>query len=200
VKKVLISTIRIGLAIAVLLSIRLASAEAAGGLPLAKFAGNYAGEGSATFAVCFNSDFSAVADCSTAPNSAFFSQTVVFQGTGDKSGNSCTTITVTNGPEFPNPPLPANMLTFIQVGTVTSYNQATESGQQSFTIYAAGSGTSCNGSVLVNTGNAPIAGNSTGSFVVSQKGTRIDAVTLTSQNSPVADLADYVGHSVAFKQ
>jgi hypothetical protein len=180
--------------------LRLAQAEAAAGLPLTKFAGNYAGEGSATFAVCFNSDFSAVAECSTAPKSAFYNQTAVFQGTADKSGNSCTTVSVTNGPEFPNPPLPANVLTLIQVGTVTSYNQASESGLQSFTFYVAGSGASCNGSVLVNTANAPIAGNATTSFVASQKGSRVDEVTLTDQNSPVADLADFVGHSVAFKQ
>ena len=123
-----------------------------------------------------------------------------FKAPADKSGNSCSTVSVTNGPEFPNPPLPANTFTYIQVGTVSSYDAASESGQSSYTLYFAGSGTSCNGSVLVNTASAPVAGNLTTSFVASQKGSRIDGTVLTDQNSPVADIADFVGHSVAFRQ
>ena len=197
-KKNFIATIAGALVATIVFS--LGMAQAAGGLPLAKLAGNYAGEGSATFSVCFNSDYSAVEACTTAPHSVFFSETFVFQGTTDASGNSCTTITVTNGPEFPLPTTTSNVFTVIETGKVTSYTQATESGEQSFTAYNAGTGTSCNGSVLVNTAMAPVVGNSTASFVASQKGSRIDGVTLTIQNTPVADLTDYVGHAVAFKQ
>jgi hypothetical protein len=189
-----------GLAIAGLFSLRLAKAEASEAL--ADLAGNYGGEQSATFAVCFNSTFSAVAPCATAPNTAFFTQTDVHQGAVDASGNSCTTGTITNGPEFPSaPPKPANVSTLISVGKVTSYNATTESGKVTVAVYTAGTGTFCNGSVFVNPAGAPVVGNVTLSFVVSQGwATRIDAVYLSAQNSPVADLADYVGHAVSFKQ
>jgi hypothetical protein len=40
-------------------------------LPLSGLAGNWAGQGTAAFAVCLNSDFSAVEDCSVASNSIF---------------------------------------------------------------------------------------------------------------------------------
>jgi hypothetical protein len=171
------------------------------GRSLATLAGNWAGEGSATFAICYNADFSAVEDCSTAANNAFFNQTFVFHSTTDKKGNSCSTLTITNGPEFPAVPAsPANAFTFIQTGVTTSYNPATQSGVGSYTSYNANSDTFCNGSVLVNTGNAAAVSSGTGSIVVSQKGALIDGVTLTSENSPISDLADFVGHSVEFKQ
>jgi hypothetical protein len=70
----------------------------------------------------------------------------------------------------------------------------------SFMVYNNGSGTLCNGSVLMNTASEPETGNGTGTFVVSQNGSRIDAVTTSATNSPVSDLEDEVSHVVAFKQ
>ncbi|HTT76153.1 MAG TPA: hypothetical protein VMF50_09280 [Candidatus Binataceae bacterium] len=178
----------------------LTPAQALPGLPLSALAGNWAGEGSSTFEVCFNSDFSAVEDCSTAPESAFYNETFVYQGTSDKSGNSCSTLSITNAPEFASPVTPANAFAVINVGKTTSYNQSTETGTVSFTSYNVGSGTSCNGSVLVNTANAQPTGTSTGSCAISQHGSRDDCVTTTLVNSPISDVGDYVGHNVAFKQ
>jgi hypothetical protein len=170
-------------------------------LKLSALAGNFAGEGSATFAVCYNSDFSAVADCSTAAKTAFYNETFVAQGISDKNGNSCSTITITNGPEFPSAPaFPADAFTAVQTVTTTSYDSATESGLGSSTTYNAGSGTSCKGSVLVNTANQAPTGTGTTSFVVSQKGTRIDFVTLTVDSTPINDVTDYVGQAVTFRQ
>src|SRR5271163_2445287 len=63
------------------------------GLPLSALAGAWAGQGSGTFAVCFNSDFSATEDCSTAPETAFFSQVAIGQATQDTKGNFCQTVT-----------------------------------------------------------------------------------------------------------
>jgi len=171
------------------------------GLKLSALAGNFAGEGSATFAVCYNSDFSAVADCSTAAKTAFYNETFVAQGISDKNGNSCSTITITNGPEFPSAPaFPADAFTAVQTVTTTSYNSATESGLGSSTTYNAGSGTSCKGSVLVNTANAAPTSNATVSFVVSQKGSRADSTTLTIQATPLSYITDFVGHEVSFRQ
>lgn len=199
-RKVYIASMASVLTLAVVFGLRVGQAEAGSGLPLSKLAGNYAGEGSGTFGLCLNSTFSAVEACSTAPHAVFFSQTFVFQGTSDSSGNSCSTVTFDQGPEFPLPLTTADVFTLIEVGTNVSYTGVTQSGVESYKAYVAGAETFCNGSVLVNTAGAPVVTNSTSSFVVSQKGSRIDAVVLTGQNTPVADLTDVVGHSVAFRQ
>jgi hypothetical protein len=183
-----------------LILMSLGPAQAQPGLPQAALAGNWAGEGSGTFDVCFNSDFSAVEDCSTATNSAFYSETYVYQGTTDKNGNSCSTFTITNAPEFASPVTPANAFTLINVGKTTSYNQSTETGTGSVTSYNTGSGTFCNGSVLVNTANAQPTGSGTATCVFSQHGARVDCVTTTLVNSPISDVGDFAGHNVAFKQ
>jgi hypothetical protein len=201
VKKGQITSVALLSAAVVALSISIfAQAQAASGIPLASLAGNWAGEGSGTFEVCFSSGFAAVEDCSTAPESAFYNETFVFQGTTDKNGNNCSTLSITNAPEFASPVTPANAFSVIDVEKATSYNQSTETGTASITSYNAGSGTSCNGSVLLNTANAQPTQTSTASFVISQKGTRNDLVTPTLVNSPISDVGDYVGHAVAFKQ
>lgn len=161
--------------------------------PLSGLAGNWAGQGSATFSICFNEDFSSVVDCSEAANTGFFSQVDVDQHTTDSKGNSCATDTISNSVEFPFPPNPANTFTAILVGKITSYNQATGTGSGSDTVYNAGPGTYCNGSVFVNTANASPIGTTTVAFVISQFGSRADGIVLTAQNEPISDLDNYVG-------
>jgi len=160
--------------------------------PLNGLAGNYAGQGSGTFAVCFNSDFSAVEDCSTAPNAVFFSQVEITQSTQDTKGNSCQTITATNSPEFPSPAGPADTFVQINVWQTTSYNQATQTGIDSGTAYTGGPGTYCNGSVLVNTVGAAPTATVTEAFTVSQFGNRQDAIVQTFEAEPIS----YVGNLV----
>ena len=107
-----------GLAVSVLM----VGQALAGSLPQAKLAGNYAGHGSSSFAVCFTAGFGAPADCSTAVDTAMYTQTSVSQVTIDKNGNSCATSTVVSGVEFPAPTTKGSTTTFIQVGKTTSYN------------------------------------------------------------------------------
>ncbi len=168
---------------------------------LASLAGNWAGEGGATFALCFTSSFTALDDCSD-PTAVpvYFTQTEVFQGTIAKNGSACYTVTFTNSPEFPNPATPANTSSQILVVTTTSYNSSTQMVKGTTTAYNLEPGVSCNGSVLVNTANEAPADNVTTTSVVSQSGARIDTVVNTAVASPIPFLGDYVGRSVQFKQ
>jgi hypothetical protein len=153
-----------------------------------------------TYAVCFNSDFTEVVACSEAGATAFVSQVNVGQATVDTKGNSCGTSTVASSPEFPFPPSPADTFTQIVVGKTTSYNQATETGTSSFTVYNAGPGTDCNGSVFVNTANAPATGTGTEAFVASQFGNRLDAIIQTFYDEPLSDVDNLVGSGYSFRQ
>jgi hypothetical protein len=79
VKKTKIAVLANVLAIAIVIGVNgLANAKS-----LAALAGKFAGEGSAAFAVCYNSDFSKVVDCKDAASTAFWNQTSVSQGTAD---------------------------------------------------------------------------------------------------------------------
>jgi len=170
------------------------------GITLAQLAGNWSTESNSTYALCFNSTFSALVSCKGAPHVVFYIQTSIGQGIGDASGNSCFTVISTNSPEFPNPATPANTNTQIVVQKITFYNATTETGNNSFTAYNASSGTFCKGSVLVNTAKAPPAATGTGSFVVSLKGTRVDGVTDSAVDTPISSLGDDVAHIAAFRQ
>jgi hypothetical protein len=55
-------------------------------LPLASLAGNFAGYGNGTFALCFNSGFSQTVDCKAAAHTVFYSQVSVDQGASDTKG------------------------------------------------------------------------------------------------------------------
>ena len=171
------------------------------GITLAQLAGNWAGEASATFALCLNTSLSAFVNCKEAtPHVVFYTQTDVAQSTIDVSGNLCTTLQVTNSPEFPNAAAPATAQTQVATQKTTFYNSTTETGSTSFTVYVEGAGTFCQGSVLVNTAKASPISSGTLSFVVSLKGTRIDSVTDTNVGSPIPYVADFVSHTAVFKQ
>jgi hypothetical protein len=188
------------LLVGVLSSLSPARAQGPYGLPLATLAGNWAGPSTATFALCFNSDFTSVVDCTEAANAPFFNQVSVIQQTNDAKGNFCATVTSTNSPEFPFPPGPAGTVTAIQVGKVTSYNPATESGTAQDTAYNAGPGTYCNGSVLVNTSGAAVTAVFTNAFTLSENGNRSDAIVLTWASEPISDVANLVASAYVHRQ
>jgi hypothetical protein len=169
-------------------------------LPLSGLVGNWAGQGTATFAVCLNSDFSAVEDCSIASNSIFVNEVLVTQQTTDAKGHFCQTETGADSQEFPSPPGSANTFIQINVGKVSSYNQATETGTINASIYDGDGDTYCNGSVLVNTVGAAPTAISTAAFTVSRFGNRIDAIVQTYQNEPISYLDNLVGSQYLNRQ
>lgn len=169
-------------------------------VPLSPLAGNWAGQGSATFAICLSSDFSTVEDCSVAPNSIFVNEVLITQQTTDAKGHFCQTETGTDSQVFPSLPGPANTFVQINAGIVTRYNLATETGNVSATIYNGGNGTYCNGSVLVNTADAAPTAISTVAFTVSRFGNRIDAIVQTYQNEPISYLDNLVGSQYLNRQ
>jgi hypothetical protein len=184
----------------ILFNVRMVHAQTPLGLPLAALAGNWAGQGSATFSLCWNEDFTSLVDCDGAPNTAFYSEVYLTQQTTDTKGNTCATTTFTNSVEFPYPPDPAFVGNVIQVSKTTSYNPTTESGTAYVTSYNAGKGTYCYGPTFVNTGGAPPTGTGTTAFSISEHGNRGDGITLTIQNEPVADIDNFVGSGYVNRQ
>jgi hypothetical protein len=172
------------------------------GIPLSSLAGSFAGEGNSNYGVCFNKNFTAVQSCSKTPLAQIvpFVDNATSQGTGNTKGSSCTEVVDTSAPLFPGPQ-PAGVNNYIAVGVTTSYNPATGSGEFSFKFYFAGPGVTCKGATFVNTAKAPVFFTTTDHFVVSEKGNRLDAVTLTIHTiSPVDFIAGDVAHSFALRQ
>jgi hypothetical protein len=120
-------------------------------------------------------------------------EVLVTEQTTDARCHFCQTETGTDSQEFPSPPGPANTFIQINVGKVSSYNQATETGTINANIYNGNGNTYCNGSVLVNTAGAAPAAISTAAFTISQFGNRIDAIVQTYQNEPISYLDNLVG-------
>jgi len=173
-----------------------------GGIPLSSLAGSFAGQGAASFGLCFNADLSSQVACSTLSSNATsivtFVEHFTSQVTYDSNGNSCNELVGSYAPRFPGPE-PAATFDIIQVSVTTDYNSNTGSGDSSFTQYKAGLGVTCNGAVLVNTGNASEIGAGTSHFVVSKNGNRIDAALKTFQN-PTGAVAGDVAHGTADRQ
>jgi hypothetical protein len=168
---------------------------------VAALAGTWAGYGDVTYVICFNSTYTALANCSDAgANPVPFSQSEVFQATVDTSGNACYTVFFTNSAEFPNPGTPAHNASQILAVTTTGYDPSTQIVQASVTSYDSEPGVSCNGSVLVNTANEAPAETGTTTGVVSQSGSQIDTIVNTVAASPISYLGNYVGHTVEFRQ
>jgi len=207
VKKTYFAVIAGGLAIAVVVmgGSRLRAqvgSTGSSGIPLSSLAGNFAGEGSNNYGICFNSNFTAVQSCSRTPVAQIvpFVDSATSQGTVNTTGGSCNKIVDTNAPLFPGPQ-PAGVFNYIAVGVTTSYNPAIGSGDTSFKFYIAGPGVTCRGATFVNTARAPVSYTATAHFVVSEKGNRFDDVTLTFHTiSPVDFIAGAVGHAFALRQ
>jgi len=179
-----------------------AGSAATSGIPLSQLAGSFAGQTATNYALCLNAALTAPQSCSKTPSTQVIPwvDNATTQGTTDTKGNSCSEEIETNAPFFPGP-FPANGNDDILVGVTTSYNPATGSGTASFKEYAAGPGVSCNGATFVNTAKAPVIINATIHFVVSQNGSRLDAITQTIHTtSPVDFIAGFVGHGFALRQ
>jgi len=168
-------------------------------LPL-KLTGSFAGQGTATYSLCYNKDLTDLEDCSTAPNAVFTNESVVFQIT-QTVGGGCEQFTETFGPFFPSPPVqPALTDTLIGAFKITSYNSSTQTGTSAGTFYPAGSGVFCRGSSFINTAHADPIARETFSFVVSQRSNRIDSVATSVIGAPINFIADYVGTTSSFRQ
>ena len=184
----------------VLFSFGRARAQASFPVSLAAPPGSWAGQGNATFTVCYNADFSDFADCASAGNTEFVSLVEVAQQTIAPNGNGCAAITTTQSAESAYPPFPAHVFNVIQTSQNTSFNVATGLGAATTTNYPAGPGTYCNGAMLVNTAGAVPEGTGIVTFVVSQKGNRSDAVLLTKVSEPVDYVDNYVGSGFLNRQ
>jgi hypothetical protein len=207
VKKTYFAVIAGGLAIAavVLGDSRLRAqvgSTGSSGIPLSSLAGSFAGEGGNNYGVCFNKNLMAVQSCSKTPMAQIvpFVDNYTSQGTADTKGNSCSEIFDTGASLFPGPQ-PAIVNNLIFVGTTTSYNPATGSGNTSVKSYFVGPGVTCKGATFINTAKAPVFFTETAHFVVSESGNRLDSVTLTFHTiSPVDFAAGFVGHSLSLRQ
>src|SRR6266851_8617193 len=71
-----------------------------GGVTLASLARKFAARGSGFETLCFNTLFTALEDCATAPHVVPFNITQVSHSTRDAAGNSCAISTTTGAPVF----------------------------------------------------------------------------------------------------
>src|SRR5260370_7310793 len=89
-------------------SAKVSQAQDDGGVTLASLAGKFAARGSGFETVCFNTLFTALEDCATAPHVVPFNLTQIQHTTRDAAGNGCSISTTTTPPvspsSFPPPP------------------------------------------------------------------------------------------------
>ena len=141
------------------------------GVTLADLAGNFASKGSGFQTLCFNTLFTALQDCATAPHVVPFNLTQIAHFNRDAAGNTCGVSTSTSAPVF-GTRFPANVVTRTDVTTTLSFDPTTGSGTSSGSQYVGGS---CNGAVFDGTGATKV-GNFTNSFDVSDSGNRIEFI------------------------
>ncbi len=153
-------------------SAKVSQAQDDGGVTLASLAGKFAARGSGFETVCFNTLFTALEDCATAPHVVPFNLTQIQHTTRDAAGNGCSISTTTSAPVFGSR-FPAGVNTRTNVSTTTSFDPATGSGTGSGSQYVGGS---CNGAVFDPTGSTKVA-TFTFSFDVSDSGNRIESIT-----------------------
>ncbi len=165
-----------------------------------KLVGSFAGQGSATYSLCYNKDLTELEDCSTAPNAVSTKESVVFQ-IAQTVGGGCETLTETFGPLSPSPPVqPASSDNLIFAFKITSYNSSTQTGTSAATVYPAGPGVFCQGSSFINQDGADPVATETFSFVVSQGSNRIDSVATSVVGAPINFLADFIETTTSFRQ
>jgi len=165
-----------------------------------KLVGRFAGQGSATYSLCYNKDFTELEDCSTAPNAVLTKESVVFQIT-QTVGSGCEQLTETFAPLLPSPPAqPASSDNLIFAFKITSYNSNTQTGTSAATVYPAGPGVFCRGSSFVNNGRADPVATETFSFVVSQGSNRIDSLATSVIGAPINYIADFVETTTSLRQ
>jgi len=146
----------------------------AGGVTLADLAGTFSERGTGFVTYCFNSDFTALTNCASVPQSQLVPLNLaeISHFTRDAAGNQCGVNTSTarkvSGAAFPTS---AN--TGLLVCTTSSFDPTTGSGTLSCTIYHGGS---CVGAALDSTG-ATLVATATRTFVVSDSGKRVEFIT-----------------------
>jgi hypothetical protein len=152
--------------------VRVSHAQDDGGVTLASLAGKFAARGGGFETVCFNTLFTALEDCATAPHIVPFNLTQIQHATRDAAGNTCAVATSTAAPVF-GTKFPASVHTFTNVSTTASFDPTTGSGTGSGSQYVGGS---CIGAVFDGAG-ATKTGTFTFSFDVSDSGNRIESIT-----------------------
>jgi hypothetical protein len=177
-------------------------------IPLAGLAGSFAGQIATNYGRCYNSTFTTLVACSSTTPALqvvpwISNSTIRF--TSDTAGDSCGEAIGANAPVAPPPgPAPAGNSDSVLVGTLTSYNATTGSGQNKYKYYTVTptNGVHCNGFNLVNPHGAPALANATVNFVVSAGGNRLDWIFLNiTLASPTPNyISGYVAHAYATRQ
>jgi hypothetical protein len=144
-----------------------------GGVTLASLAGRFAARGSGSLTLCFNTGFTALQDCATAPNLVPFNFARIEQETRDAAGNSCGVPTVTSAP-VSGTKFPAGVSTGTIVGTTTSFDPTTGSGTISLSGYHGGT---CIGALFDST-RATLTNTANFTFLVSDSGNRIEFILM----------------------
>ena len=153
---------------------------------LASLAGKFKSTGNGIDTVCFKAGFTALEDCASAPRAqqVSFKLTGISRVTRDMAGNACSVGTVTARPVVVGPtssPFGPVVIPVTVVSTAITFDPTTGSGTASFRQYHGGS---CIGAVFDSTG-AILTGTGTVSFLVSNRGNRIEQIVtnLSTVNS-----------------
>ena len=147
---------------------------------LASLAGKFTSTGNGIETVCFKAGFTALENCASAPRpqQMSFKLTGIARATRDMAGNACSVGTLTARAVVVGPtssPFGPLIIPITAVSTALTFDPTTGSGTASFRQYRGGS---CIGAVFDSTG-AILTGTGTVSFLVSNRGNRIEQI-LTS--------------------
>ena len=152
---------------------------------LASLAGKFKSTGNGIDTVCFKAGFTALEDCASAPRAQQVSfNTGIVRATRDMAGNACSVGTLTARAVVVGPtssPFGPVIIPITAVSTTITFDPTTGSGTASFRQYRGGS---CIGAVFDTTG-AILTGTGTVSFLVSNRGNRIEQIltSLSTVNS-----------------
>ena len=155
-------------------------------LTLASLAGKFTSTGKGIETVCFKAGFTALENCASAqpPQQMSFKLTEIARATFDTAGNACSVGTLTARAVVVGPTSPAFgpvVIPITAVSTAITFDPKTGSGTAGFRQYRGGS---CIGAVFDSTG-AILTGTGTVSFLVSNRGNRIEQIltSLSTVNS-----------------
>jgi len=159
------------------------AAQAGGeGISLADLAGSFAGTGGGFVSQCFvGTTPSACSDPSSA--AVEFHEADVLRATRDQNGNECFSLFTDVMSPVGGSKLPADVSSLIAVISNNSYDPATGTGKESFSIFVSANGVSCSGAALVNPNGASPVDTGTQDIAASESGDRIDVI-ITSVSAP----------------
>jgi|GEM_PF-1679708 len=160
------------------------------GRRLSSLAGTFSYTAHGNFGYCLESpSYTVEVSCTNSEAVAFpITEVDVGQGTRDQNGHSCVTINGTDSDLTPGTSATAVTYQAHDAETITSYDPATQSGDESFIYYSNGE---CVGAKFESSGTPVIAASGIYHFVLSAKGTRLDW-EMTSLTDPVGGIADFV--------